>query len=295
MVKQMDGAAAFQRFVVVTGLSGAGKSQAMKSFEDLGFHCVDNLPPTLIRSFVQLCAEAGVQRVALALDVRSHGPLGEAVQALEELDVAGVSHDLLFLDASDDALVRRYSETRRRHPFASVGALSNAIDAERKIVANLRARADLVWDTSGMTHAMLKARIAAAYADGPAVPRVDVEVVSFGFKFGVPLEADLVFDVRFLPNPNYVPELRDLTGADEPVKRFLNALPITAPFFERLFSLLDFLIPLYCEEGKSRLTIAIGCTGGQHRSIYVADRLAAHLRKLPGIAVSVTKRDVVHA
>jgi RNase adapter protein RapZ len=285
----------FLRFVIVTGLSGAGKSQAMKSFEDLGFHCVDNLPPRLIRELVTLCERAGIQRLALALDVRSHGPLGEAADALAQLDAQGIAHDLLFLDATDDALVRRYSETRRRHPFASVGALSEAIVAERRAVADLRARSDRVWDTSGMTHAMLKARIAAAYADGANAPRLDVKVISFGFKFGVPLEADLVFDVRFFPNPNYVPELRDLTGADEPVKRFMEALPITAPFLDRLYALVDFLIPLYLDEGKSRLTIGIGCTGGRHRSIYIADLLEEHLRQTPGIAVESRNRDLVHA
>jgi len=285
----------FLRFVIVTGLSGAGKSQAMKSLEDVGFHCVDNLPPRLIRELVGLCEQAGVQRVALALDVRSHGPLGEAVDALAELDKTGVAYDLLFLDATDDTLVRRYSETRRRHPFASVGALSEAIATERRAVADLRARANRVWDTSGMTHAMLKARIAAAYSEGSSVPRLDVKLLAFGFKFGLPIEADLVFDVRFFPNPNYVPELRDITGADEAVKRFMEALPITQPFLDRLYALIDFLIPLYLDEGKSRLTIAIGCTGGRHRSVFIADRIAEHLRGFPGIAVSTRNRDLVHA
>jgi RNase adapter protein RapZ len=202
---------------------------------------------------------------------------------------------LLFLDATDDALVRRYSETRRRHPFASVGALGEAIAVERRAVSDLRARASRVWDTSGMTHAMLKARIAAAYADGPGVPRLDVRLLAFGFKYGLPLEADLVFDVRFFPNPNYVPELRDLTGTDEAVKRFMDALPITQPFFERLYALIDFLIPLYLDEGKSRLSIAVGCTGGRHRSIYVTERLEEHLRDTPGIAVQSRSRDVVPA
>jgi UPF0042 nucleotide-binding protein len=285
----------FERFVIVTGLSGAGKSQAMKSFEDVGFHCVDNLPPALIRELVALCTEARVRRVALALDIRSRGPLGEATTALSELDALGIGYDLLFLDATDDALVRRYSETRRRHPYASVGALADSIEAERVAIAGLRARASSVWDTSGMTHAMLKARVSATFADGPNVPRLDVKILGFGFKYGVPAEADLVFDVRFFPNPNYVPELRDLTGADEPVKRFMEALPITAPFLERLYALIDFLIPLYLDEGKSRLTVGIGCTGGRHRSVYIAERLAEHLRETPAIEVSTSNRDMVHA
>jgi len=285
----------FQRFVIVTGLSGAGKSQAMKSFEDLGFHCVDNLPPTLVDELVALCADAGVERLALALDVRSGGLLGDALAALAQLDGRGLRYDLLFLDATEDTLVRRYSETRRRHPLEEQGALTGAIAAERRVVADLRERADRVWDTSDMTQSMLKARIAAAYADDLDIPMLDVKVVAFGFKFGVPLEADLVFDVRFLSNPNYVPALRDLTGADEPVRRYMEALDTTEPFLNRLFALIDFCVPLYVAEGKSRLTIAVGCTGGRHRSVYVADRLAAHLLATPGLAVSSERRDLVHA
>jgi UPF0042 nucleotide-binding protein len=285
----------FERFVVVTGLSGAGKSQAMKSFEDLGFYCVDNLPPRLLGELVTLCLDAQVERLALALDVRSGGPLGDALDALAHLERRGLTFDVLFLDASDDTLVRRYSETRRRHPFADVGVLSGAIAAERVALADLRERADHMWDTSGMTHAILKARIVATYADDLNVPLLDVKVVAFGFKFGLPLDADLVFDVRFLENPNYVPELRDLTGADPAVRRYLEDLEQTGPFLERLFALVDYCVPLYVAEGKSRLTIAIGCTGGRHRSVYVADQLAAHLRATPGLSLTAERRDLVHA
>jgi UPF0042 nucleotide-binding protein len=283
----------FQRFVVVTGLSGAGKSQAMKSFEDLGFHCLDNLPPRMAGELVALCEEAGVARLALALDVRSHGPFGEAHDALAQLTARGIDYEVLFLDAGDATIVRRYSETRRRHPFETAGVLMNAIASERAALADLRDRANRIWDTSGMTHAMLKARIAAAYADGPQVPRLITRVVAFGFKFGIPLDADLVFDVRFLPNPHYIAELHDLTGADEPVARYMEAIPATNAFLERLFALVDFLIPFYVDEGKARLTIAIGCTGGRHRSIYIADRLVAHLRAFAGLEVTAESRDVV--
>jgi UPF0042 nucleotide-binding protein len=283
----------FQRFVVVTGLSGAGKSQAMKSFEDLGFHCLDNLPPRMAGELVALCEEAGVARLALALDVRSHGPFGEAHDALAQLTARGIEYEVLFLDAGDATIVRRYSETRRRHPFETAGVLMNAIASERAALADLRDRANRIWDTSGMTHAMLKARIAAAYADGPQVPRLITRVVAFGFKFGIPLDADLVFDVRFLPNPHYIAELHDLTGADEPVARYMEAIPATNAFLERLFALVDFLIPFYVDEGKARLTIAIGCTGGRHRSIYIAERLVAHLRAFAGLEVTAESRDVV--
>jgi UPF0042 nucleotide-binding protein len=285
----------FQRFVVVTGLSGAGKSQAMKSFEDLGFHCLDNLPPRLTGPLVTLCEEAGVQRLAVALDVRSHGPFGEALDALAQLESRGIAYEVLFLDASDATIVRRYSETRRRHPFETAGVLMNAIAAERAALADLRERASRIWDTSGLTHAMLKARIVTAYGEGLGVPRLITRIVAFGFKFGIPLDADLVFDVRFLPNPNYVPELRDLTGSDDAVVRYMDAVAVTAPFLERLFALVDFLIPFYIDEGKARLTIAIGCTGGRHRSIYVSDRLLGHLRGFAGVDVSSERRDLVQA
>jgi UPF0042 nucleotide-binding protein len=285
----------FERFVVVAGLSGAGKSQAMKSFEDLGFHCLDNLPPRMTGSLVTLCEEAGVELLAVALDVRSHGPFGEALDALVQLDARGIDYELLFLDASDATIVRRYSETRRRHPFETAGVLMNAIAAERAALADLRERANRIWDTSGMTHATLKARIAAAYAEGLDVPRLATRVVAFGFKFGIPLDADLVFDVRFLPNPNYVPELRDLTGSDEAVVRYMDSVATMGPFLERLFALVDFLIPFYIDEGKARLTIAVGCTGGRHRSIYVADRLLTHLRGFAGLALSSERRDLMHA
>lgn len=267
----------------------------MKSFEDLGFYCPDNLPPRLTGALVTLCEEAGVQHLALALDVRSHGPFGEAHDALAQLASRGIDYEVLFLDASDATIVRRYSETRRRHPFETAGVLMNAIAAERAALADLRERAGRIWDTSGMTHAMLKARIAATYADGTVIPRLTTRIVAFGFKFGIPLDADLVFDVRFLPNPNYVPELRELTGADPAVVRYMEAVPATAPFLERLFALIDFLIPFYIDEGKARLTIGIGCTGGRHRSIYVADRIAKHLRGFAGLMISAEQRDLVSA
>lgn len=283
------------RFVVVTGLSGAGKSQAMKSFEDLGFTCVDNLPPALARDLVTLAKKAGIARVALSLDVRVRGPFGEALTALEDLEASGVSYDLLFLDASDDAIVRRYSETRRRHPFEGPGSLSDAIAREREALASIRARATRVWDTTHLTQATLKSRVRAAYASEGRPQRLAVHVVAFGFKYGVPLDADLVFDVRFFLNPNYVPELKELCGTDRLVMKYLEALPETEPFLDHLFGMIDFLIPLYVGEGKSRLTIAIGCTGGRHRSVYVGGRLASHLEGHDAIVVERTNRELVTA
>ena len=284
---------AFSRFVVVAGLSGAGKSQAMKSFEDLGFYCLDNLPPAMALRLVSLAHEAGVERLALSLDVRTHGPFGEAVAVLGELQARGIDFELLYLDAADDTLVRRYSETRRRHPLDGVGKLADAIARERIELVPLRERATRVWDTSSLTLASLKARIAATYGNDGAATGLAVHIVAFGYKFGVPLDADLMFDVRFLPNPNYVPELKMLSGCDAAVAAYMEALPAAQRFVQILFEMIDFLVPLYQEEGKSRLTLAFGCTGGQHRSVYIAERLAAHLRSNASLSVTLEHRELV--
>jgi UPF0042 nucleotide-binding protein len=285
----------FSRFVVVTGLSGAGKSQAMKSFEDLGFYCLDHLPPALLIDLVTLARRAGIARIALSLDARVGGAFGDPLEALAQLEKLGVSFEVLYLDANDEALVRRYSETRRRHPREDAGTLTEAIALERADLAPLRERATLVLDTSRFTHGSLKAHIVAAYANEPTARRLSVHVVAFGYKFGLPRDADLVFDVRFLPNPNYVPELKKLSGTDRPVVEFMEALPETETFVGLLFAMIDFLVPLYIGEGKSRLTIAIGCTGGRHRSVYVANRLSAHLKGIVGLTVASEHRELVSA
>jgi UPF0042 nucleotide-binding protein len=282
-----------RRLVIVTGLSGAGKSQAMKSFEDFGFACLDNAPPVLARPFVTLAEESGNVTAALALDVRTLGPFGDAVAAVDELAAAGFEPEVLFLDAEDETLIRRYSETRRRHPFGENGlGLTEAIAAERASLAGMRDRADVVWDTTRLTLGQLKDRIGTSFA-GSDARRLRVSVVAFGFKYGVPLDADLVFDVRFLPNPNYVEGLRELTGADEAVASYLEAIPDTEAFLAHLFPLLDFLVPRYEAEGKSQLTVAIGCTGGRHRSVYLARRIQRHLTGTkPGAIASFDARDI---
>ncbi len=280
-----------QRLVIVTGLSGAGKSQALKSFEDLGFACLDNLPPVLALQFVALVERADLERAAIALDVRTMGPFGDAGPAIDELWTNGNKPELLFLDADDAALVRRFSETRRRHPLGEQSLhLTDAITAERLALAPLRVRADHVWDTSRLTHGMLKERIEATFTSG--VRKMQIAIIAFGFKYGVPLDCDLVFDVRFLPNPNYVPVLKPLTGNDAPVAAFLEVLPQTAEFLDHLLPMVDFLLPHYRLEGKSQLTIGIGCTGGRHRSVYLARRLEAHLHARAETAVTVEERDV---
>jgi UPF0042 nucleotide-binding protein len=266
-----------RRLVIVTGLSGAGKSQAMKSFEDFGFACLDNVPPVLASAYVELVASSDRPMAAIALDVRSGGSFGDAVATLDALHAAGYRPEVLFLDADDQTLVRRYSETRRRHPMAR-GTLVEAIATERASLAALRERADFVWDTTNFNQ-----------AEGAQHTRVNV--VAFGYKFGVPLEADWLFDVRFLPNPHYVPELRKLTGNDAAVQVYLGAVADLAPFVERLFGLVDFVVPRARAEGKSLLTFAIGCTGGRHRSVYLAHLLAAHLSDA-GERVGVEERDI---
>jgi UPF0042 nucleotide-binding protein len=280
-----------RRLVIVTGLSGAGKSQALKSFEDLGFACLDNLPPVLSMPYVLLVEDARVERVAVALDVRTGGPFGEPLTTIDELWTRGEKPELLFLDADDAALVRRFSETRRRHPLVgSTLHLTEAIAAERNLLAPLRDRADHVWDTSRLTHGMLKERIEATFTSG--AKQMQIAIIAFGFKHGVPLDCDLVFDVRFLPNPNYVPALKPLTGNDAAVAAFLEVLPQTEAFLGHLLPMIDFLLPHYRHEGKSQLTIGIGCTGGRHRSVYLARRLEAHLAATNETTVTVEERDL---
>ncbi|HEY8297804.1 MAG TPA: RNase adapter RapZ [Candidatus Baltobacteraceae bacterium] len=282
---------AVDRLIFVTGLSGAGKSQTMKTLEDLGFYCVDNLPPALVAATLALLDEAQFRNVAIALDVRSGGTLGDSLPVIERTAAAGVKAETLFLDARDEVLVRRYSETRRRHPFAAAGSLREAIAIERSTLASLRAHATNVIDTTSLTHADLKDRIVKAFAASEQERRLAVTIVAFGFKYGIPLDLDMLFDVRFLHNPNYVDALRPLTGADASVATYIETDPALAPFLERLFSMMDFLMPHFRNEGKSQITIGIGCTGGRHRSVYAARRLFNHLEGLGGAQIHLDLRD----
>lgn len=263
------------RIVFVTGLAGAGQSQAIKSFEDLDFYCIEHLPPVALDAVVTALEQAATRDVAIALDVRGNERLGDARSAIDRV-IRTHNAQVLFLDADDDLLVRRFSQTRRRHPFSRAGSVREAIDADRRALAALRERATVVIDTTNLTHAALKKRISAAFlADRPA--RMAVTFVSFGFKYGVPADLDLLFDVRFLRNPNYEDTLAALTGDDPAVGAFIEDDPSLAPFVEKVGDLLDYLLPRYLSEGKSQLTIGVGCTGGRHRSVYVARRLLARL------------------
>jgi UPF0042 nucleotide-binding protein len=291
--------------VVVTGLSGAGKSQALHALEDLGFFCVDNLPTALAPQAVELCERGGMTRLALGIDVRVRAFLGEVGNVLQLLE-AGGQRDLhvLFLDASDETLLHRFSETRRPHPLsaqvAQVGgggegalAVLDGVRAERERLSPLRARATRVVDTTNTSVHELRRLLVAHF--GPAsgsAPGMVTRIVSFGFKYGTPVDADLVLDVRFLDNPYFVPELRHLSGLDEAVARHVLAAPETREFTERARGLLEYVMPRYEREGKSYLTIAIGCTGGRHRSVVLAEAFARDLRSSLGAQIAVVHRDV---
>ncbi len=282
-----------QDLVIITGFSGAGKSTAMNVFEDAGYFCVDNLPPEMIRSLVELLAHQGskVERAAVVSDVRG-GVYFEALQAVvDDLDALGLNHHVLFLEASEQTLVTRYKETRRRHPLAPEGSVAAGVAAERALLEPLRGRADVVIDTTELSAAALRERIAGEFL--PHKPgHLSVTFMSFGFKHGPPREEDLAFDVRFLANPHYEPELRELTGLDKPVVDFIARDGRLEQLYERLFTLLDFLLPQYVSEGKAHMVIAIGCTGGRHRSVAIAERLADRYRRFEDLDVAVAHRDI---
>jgi len=281
-----------QDLVVITGFSGAGKSTAMNVFEDAGYFCVDNLPPEMIRKLLEVFSHTKVERAAIVSDVRG-GVYFEALRAVvDDLDVLGIKHHVLFLEAAEQTLVTRYKETRRRHPLAPEGSVSAGVASERALLEPLRERADLVIDTTGLSAAMLRERIAEEFLPRERPQRLSVTFMSFGFKHGPPREEDLAFDVRFLANPHYEPGLRELTGLDEEVVRYIAGDGRLAELYERLFALLDFLLPQYVDEGKAHMVIAIGCTGGRHRSVAIAERLAARYRDSEDLDVAVAHRDI---
>jgi UPF0042 nucleotide-binding protein len=283
-----------QDFVVITGFSGAGKSTAMNVFEDAGYFCVDNLPPEMIRSLVELFVHKGskVERAAVVSDVRG-GVYFEALRAVvDDLDALGLSHHVVFLEAAEQALVTRYKETRRRHPLAPEGSVAAGVAAERALLEPLRSRADLVIDTTGMSAAMLRSKIADEFLPRNRGGRLALTFMSFGFKHGPPREEDLAFDVRFLENPHYVPELRELTGLDEAVIDYIASDGRLDQFYDRMHPLLDFLLPQYVAEGKAHLVIAVGCTGGRHRSVAIAEHLAERYRDHDDLDVATAHRDI---
>lgn len=283
------------RFVILTGLSGAGKSHAIRALEDLGYFCVDNLPVALVSTLASLASRAGsdLEKVAIVVDVREGTRLLDFPKVLRRVRrVRGLKPLLIFLDANDDTLVRRFSETRRPHPLAHDRPILEGIGEERQLLSPIRRLADEIIDTSAFTvHELREAFLSMSRQTGRA-SMMQVTFLSFGFKHGVPPESDLVFDVRFLPNPHFVPKFRRMSGLDDGVVNFMNSHPVTVDTLVRLATLLKFLIPLYAHEGKSYLTVAVGCTGGRHRSVYVAEALQKTLGSIEGARYHVRHRDM---
>ena len=281
-------------FLIISGLSGAGKSRVADMLEDLGYYCVDNMPIALIPKFAQICMAASerYERVALVTDIRERASFEELFGVLDSLWDLGCDYRILFMEADPANIVKRYKETRRRHPLAGPGvSIETAIENEIKLLAPVRERADYIINTSNLTLGMLQGELYRLFVGGDTKRKLVVSVMSFGYKYGIPLEADLVFDVRFLPNPYYVSELRDQTGLDDPVSEFVFRSPETQEFMKKLENLIAFLLPLYVEEGKLGLTIAVGCTGGRHRSAAIAKALADYIEE-QGYAVQCIHRDI---
>ena len=281
-------------FLIITGLSGAGKSRAADVLEDLDYYCVDNMPVALIPRFAELCLDAHgrYDKVALVTDVRERDGFGELLNTLEELKAMDCTVRILYMDADLRTLVRRYKESRRPHPLAGKGVtLEQAVAREEELLAPIKARADVVLNSSQLTLGQLQSRMFSLFAGAGQKRELQVTAMSFGYKHGIPMDADLVFDVRFLPNPFYVESLRPLSGLDKPVSDFVFGYPQTGEFMEMLLKLLDFLIPHYVEEGKVNLVVAIGCTGGRHRSVAIANALRQALED-KGVACVNVHRDI---
>ena len=277
-------------FLIITGLSGAGRSQAANTFEDLGWFVIDNLPPALISTVVELVQKPGSETERVALVVRTEHYLDELSTALDQLRKSSARVRILFLEASDEVLVRRYENTRRRHPMSGADRVSEAIERERSLLDEVKSQADVVVDTSDLNVHQLRDRLLELFARDSG-QSMQTSVVSFGYKHGLPLDVDLVFDCRFLPNPHWVDRLRPLTGLDEPVRQYVAAQPETGEFLKRLDALLELLLPAFVKEGKSYLSIGVGCTGGTHRSVYLAEELGVLLRKR-GFDPMVKHRDL---
>ena len=284
-------------FIIISGMSGAGKSKATSFLEDIGFYVVDNMPAPLIPKFAELCmaGPGRYDRVALVTDIRGGQTFDGLFAALEELHQMGCAYKILFVEATVETIIKRYKETRRMHPLAGTSrTLDEAVRQERTVLAPVRQRAEYIIDTSNLSTAKLRGEVLRLFGDGAAAPAMSVSVISFGFKYGIPLEADLVFDVRFLPNPYYIAELRHQTGLDKPVYDFVFGYQETRDFMTHLENLISFLLPKYVEEGKTMLVIGIGCTGGQHRSVAITRALADFIRQ-KGYQATDNHRDMTRA
>ena len=281
------------KLVIVTGMSGAGKTIALKMLEDIGFYCVDNLPISLVDKFVQLVSEGtSIEKAALGLDIRSGEELGNLDEILENWRRSNVDVQVLFLDANDAVLIKRYKETRRTHPLAGAGRLENGIEKEREKLAFLKREADFIIDTSMLLTRELRKELEKIFLQDARYKNMYVTVLSFGFKYGIPEDADLVFDVRFLPNPYYDEHLRPLTGQVQAVRDYVMQGGTADAFLKKLYDMIDFLLPNYINEGKNQLVIAVGCTGGKHRSVTIARALYEHLEAAGEYGIRIDHRDI---
>lgn len=282
------------RFVVVTGMSGGGKQTAMKMLEDIGFYCVDNLPVPLVPTFAELLLQPGseIRKVAVCLDIRSDQMFGDIMKALGQLEEMNVAYDVLFMDASDNVLLKRYKESRRIHPIDGHGPIEESIRKERAILKEIHEKADYVFDTSSLLTRELKEELDRIFVLGEAYNSLMITIMSFGFKNGIPLDADLVFDVRFLPNPFYIDELKMQTGNDKEVYEYVMSFDEAGAFLEKLEDMLEFLIPNYVKEGKYRLVIGIGCTGGKHRSVTLANALYDKMKNKGNYGLTLVHKDI---
>ena len=282
------------RLIIVTGMSGSGKTTALKMLEDAGFYCVDNIPLTLVEKFVELVAmpENEIDKMVLGLDVRADLHFEEAHEILKSLKDKGIPLEILFLDSDDNSLINRYKETRRLHPLAPYGRVEDGVKKEREILEDLRKDADYVLDTTNLLTRELKAELDRIFVKNESYNSLMVTVTSFGFKYGIPNDADLVFDVRFLPNPYYIDGLRAKTGNDKEIQDFVMGFPESGEFLDKLTDMVSFLIPNYVKEGKYRLVIAIGCTGGRHRSVTLANGLYERLKDKGEYGIKLDHRDI---
>lgn len=284
------------RFVVVTGMSGAGKSTALKILEDTGFYCVDNLPVSLIEKFVELIAtpNSEITKVALGLDVRTDQSFEDVTKILWQLKKGGYKYEILFMEAGEGTLIKRYKETRRLHPLSDGGRVEDGVRREKQILESIRRQADYVIDTSNLLTRELKEELDRIFVRNEEYNSLMVTVMSFGFKHGIPADADLVFDVRFLPNPFYIDELKTKTGNDREVQDYVMQFPEAGEFLDKLQDMLSFLLPNYIKEGKYQLVVAVGCTGGKHRSVTLANRLYRRMKDQGNYGIKLYHRDVAH-
>lgn len=281
------------QFVIITGLSGAGKTQTLRYMEDMGFFCMDNLPPKLIPKFAELCYQTSgdINKVAIVVDIRGGNFFRDLFECLKNLKESGYDYEILFLDASDEVLIKRFKESRRTHPLAREGGLIDGIHKERQILSHIKENSTNIVDTSNLLTRQLKEVLMQMFSGKEKYKGMIISIVSFGFKRGIPLDADLVFDVRFLPNPFYIDKLKKLSGMEKPVKDYIFSFPETQQFLDKLEDMLEFLIPYYKKEGKNQLVIGIGCTGGMHRSVTIADALYITLKN-KGYNVVIDHRDI---